>query len=74
MGSFYSRIDKDIVPLKVDYMSLRKRSDNSKVDRFVILTESQLIVYEEDKIDSTFYESTLDIKLAKMKKFDENSL
>jgi hypothetical protein len=54
MGSFYSRCNSDIVPVKVDYMSLSRKSDASKVNRFVILTQVHLIVYDEDKSDGTF--------------------
>jgi hypothetical protein len=54
MGSFYARCDNDIVPLKVDFMSLSRKSDASKVNRFVILTQINLIVYDEDRNDGTF--------------------
>jgi len=74
MGSFYSRCNKDMVPLKVDYMSLTRKSNDSKVDRFVILTKDHLIVYDEDKTDGTFQEQHIEIKNVQLKKVDEVTL
>jgi len=55
-------------------MSLTRKSNDSKVDRFVILTKEHLIVYDEDKTDGTFQEHNIEIKKAQLKKIDDITL
>jgi hypothetical protein len=54
------------VPLKVDFMRLLNDTENSQVNRFVILTDSLLMVYDEEAKSENFYKKIVYVAKAKV--------
>lgn len=73
-GTFYGKVDGEVVPIKVDFMRmLAANQPDSEVNRFVILTDSLLMIYDEDGPDK-FYKRILNLKLSKLEALEGSKL
>lgn len=72
-GTFYGKVDSEVVPLKVDFMRMVAAGSEAEVNRFVILTDSLLMVYDEDGPDK-FYKRILNLKLSQLKPLEGSKL
>jgi hypothetical protein len=64
--TFYGKVDDEIVPIKVDFMRMLNDTDKSQVNRFVILTDSLLMVYDEESQSENFYKKIVYVTKAKL--------